>query len=236
MQKFLKRLVSIPGIRPIAEGVAFFGWACTATYLFHQDTRLVLIGVGLYLFGNIGRIIVDLTNAKIRVELKDKAVQELLKFFVMSVFGSDGSKSCRASVLLPTPEGEYLYPRFRYEYGAAPGNLESTARFKKGSALAGFAWADPGVAFTRDMGPFASESEFRAYYRSELRMSEDEVALLSSHLRSVRSVFCVALVDHRHVFLGVLSIDCTRPRAFEQLKKKRIEEIRLALAAILEEV
>jgi hypothetical protein len=221
-------------IKPVFEIVGFVGWTFSASYFFHQKAPLALAGVGMYLFCNTTRAWVDWKAMAWRKSPKDSAIREILRFFTIEMFGENAS--FRSTVLMPDPKNHYLYSAHRYQYGSLPGKWSSKAKFPRGAAIAGFAWEDTTTLIKWDLGPFATDGEFREYCEKTLFMPRDLISNLSSRTRKIRTIFFSALVNHRDEFIGVLSVDSTQPGVFQNVPEEKLKKFIAALEATLEEV
>jgi hypothetical protein len=200
----------------------------------HKSLPALLSGVGLFLISNGSRVWIDSRTRETSGDPVSSAVWALLRLFTTEYFGENSGY--RSTVFLPGVDGRFLQPTVRYQYGVPFGKVDSRSKFLKGQALAGFAWNRPEKAYMRDnIGPFATDSEFLTYCRSDLQMQHETVRLLSDHVRHhVRGIYCTGLVDRTDNFLGVLSIDSMDDNAFARMSTEKIQRFRAVLAATLE--
>jgi hypothetical protein len=221
-------------LRTVCETGGVAGWAMSSSFNAHRSVPVLLGGVGVYLASNGLRIAFDRKERKASDDPVAAAIWSVLRMFTTDYFGANSAY--RTTVLLPNASGSHLVPVFRYQYGTEMSVPDSTAKFEKHSALAGFAWNRPEKPFLRDnIGPFSNQEQFASYCASELHMKPQAVALLSEHVRQhVRGIYCIGLVDHADRCHGVLSIDSTEPNAFARVSKEKIQRFRGVLSAILE--
>jgi len=90
----------------------------------------------------------------------------------------------------------YLRPRYRYAYGTGT-RLESKARFRRGSALAGMAWENPGgnTIMVKELPDFGNnESSFLKFMHDELKIPQKEAKRLSREIRNSRWIYSYGIV------------------------------------------
>jgi hypothetical protein len=214
----LKRfLVEQRWLKNLCEVLAVIGWGLSASKDMHQTSGLLILGVSLYVVFNFGRVGIDYLKEKSRPDLKTETIKGLLRSLTTALFRAD-HKTYRASVLLPNKDKEYIVPVYRYHYGGASGNCSSKAKFPKGTAFAGLVWENPGKPLQRgDIPIFSTRQDFEEYYIWEFKLPHELVKNLSEQMRNMRSILCIALVDGKNDFIGVLSIDSTKPNAFDNI-------------------
>lgn len=176
------------------------------------------------------------TQTSLARKNKEEAIRRQLIFLIDHFFG--GSPEYRATILVPDDQHEHISPRYRYKFGESPRErLDSRAQFKKGVALAGFAWQSPHIPFKKNNIPeFSENGEFIRYYINQFKMPEELVTRLSPYMKNVRSIFCYGLCNHRNEFSGVLSIDSTDPAGFDNLGNAEIKEFLGVIEGLIEEL
>lgn len=139
----------------------------------------------------------------IRAEMRAAVIKAVLRHLYHQVFGR--ASGHRVTFLAQTrPGSHYVRPRYRYAFGQGF-YLRSRSRFRRGSAVAGMAWREPGKPFIVRVPEFfpahdkkprwwrlkrrwwglytqrwmtESERNFLEFARGDLRMSERDVRRL----------------------------------------------------------
>jgi hypothetical protein len=233
-EKLKRFLIEQRWIKTTCEVIAALGWVCSTSYAIHQIAALALTGVGIFLVSTALRITIDHLKDATRVDQRQAAIIGILRSLTTAFFGE--VPGYRATVLLPEKTDQYLTPVYRYQYGGPSGRTDSKAKFHKGEAFAGFAWDQPRKFFGRgDLPICKDDKEFIDFYATQFGMQPESVQQLSNRTRKIRSIICFGLIDHRHDFLGVLSLDSTDGAAFDNIPEPQFGKFVAALEATLED-
>jgi hypothetical protein len=130
----------------------------------------------------------------------------------------------------------YIRPRYRYAYGNGT-RLASKARFRRGSALAGMAWDNPGgdTVMVRELPDFANdELSFLKFMHDDLKIPLKEVKRLSRTIRISRWIYCYGIVEpSTGEFIGVISLDSTNPDALSLVDNELVQRTSALIANVV---
>jgi hypothetical protein len=89
----------------------------------------------------------------------------------------------------------------------------SRARFRRGEALAGFAWEYPRKLYFTPVPGNITGDGYNEWAKTAFRMSDEQLANLSQETRRKKWFAAVGLVDDNGAFLGVICLDSETPAA-----------------------
>jgi hypothetical protein len=238
--------------KPFAQGTGFIGSVLFASYAMLQSAPASITGVVLFLGGNILALYIDValkqwqetkdSNREAAImeaqeRILETTLTQLLRILTEELL-KEKDAGFRATILLPDKENKYICPAYRYQYGAVSGKCPNPqkVKFPKNIGLAGIAWGKPSKVVTNEfpIGTFNTEQEFREFYKTQFKMSDELVNSLSVEMQPVRSIFCIGLVDHNHTCIGIISLDSIYPDAFNNITEDTLASYMAAIGATLE--
>lgn len=184
----------------------------------------------------------------LRAEFRADVIGVVLRHLYHQLFGANAGH--RISFLAPRrPASPYLRPRYRYAYGLGT-RIRSRARFRRGSALAGMAWQEPGRPFFQTIPRFFStndikprwwrvrrrswrlyerwwinpgERQFLTYAQERLNLSAAAARRLGWRTQHQEWIFSYGFLVPSTDTVLVLSIDSPNPQDFTQVQIRDIE-------------
>ena len=159
-------------------------------------------------------------------------INGLLQYLYISMF--DQESGHRITFLAkPFRYSSYISPRYRFSHGEG-NNVKSRSRFRKGSAVAGMAWEQPGEPnlILRKIPDFGDDKEkFLQFLEKDLLLSLKEAERCVETTRNLRWILSYGIVSpFTGEFIGVLSIDSRYEQSLLKLDNKMIVNVAAIIA------